>query len=153
MELNQQERYHAHQIWKNESLKHEAYVLGLEEEIKKKARFYQYDLAWSVNYQESKQDLSFQEKDNHNALEHYLMCKEKLQQLPNFIEAQGDEKSHVMSLNQEARKHAYDVWNDKGLKQKAQSLGLEEEIKKKAQIHQESLEKNIKYNASFKQSW
>ncbi|AIL13943.1 hypothetical protein IM40_11480 (plasmid) [Candidatus Paracaedimonas acanthamoebae] len=153
MELNQQERYHAHQIWKNESLKHEAYVLGLEEEIKKKARFYQYDLAWSVNYQESKQDLSSQEKDNHNALEHYLMCKEKLQQLPNFIEAQGDEKSHVMSLNQEARKHAYDVWNDKGLKQKAQSLGLEEEIKKKAQIHQEGLEKNIKYNACFKQSW
>ncbi len=153
MELNQQERYHAHQIWKNESLKHEAYVLGLEEEIKKKARLYQYDLAWSVNYQESKPDLSSQEKDNHNALEHYLMCKEKLQQLPNFIEAQGDEKSHVMSLNQEARKHAYDVWNDKSLKQKAQSLGLEEEIKKKAQIHQEGLEKNIKYNASFKQSW
>lgn len=146
--LNKESLYYAHTIWEDKDLKQQACNLGLESEIQKKAEIYHHDIAWDLNSQKDQENISSDSQEN--ALELYLKCEEKLKNLPSIVVAKGQEKDEVRALSQQARIHAYAVWQDSSLKTKAQELGLEKTIKQKAQIHKQQIEQNIKQSSSFK---
>lgn len=85
-----------------------------------------------------------------NALELYLACQDTLKILPTFTEAEGKQKELVLSLNKDTRKYAHQIWNNSSLKEKAQNLGIEEEIKIKASLHKHDLTSSISHKTTHK---
>lgn len=142
---------YAHAIWNNEELREKAKALGLKHEIEQRAEFYKRDVVHNREEALKQNIIKQYTKDisPDDALELYIMGEEELKKLPSFIIAEGTAKEQVMELRKNAHLYAHIIWNNDILREKAKELGLEQEIKQKAQFFEYDIGRGFVKSRSF----